>query len=138
MTHLLPYMFYLMMIALKVDKVISVNWAVVHIPLWVGIPVWFIAMGIWMALGSDSTSGAFSILWMGGIAYLTVGIPIFLVFQIIMIVKLNRGALWSASWRALFSPLFFLFGLLALIAIGWFGFMASMASSEIEQCCNMC
>jgi hypothetical protein len=60
-------------------------------------------------------------------------VPIFLVFQIIITIKLDRGPLWNANWRSLFSPLFIFFGTIALIATIW---SCCISMSIIDLICN--
>lgn len=119
LSGLLPYMLYFLLIALKFDKIISVSWATVHVPLWAGVPLWVFGMWLWMMFIDEFSSAAETMFWVGLFGYLIVGIPVFLVFQIIMTVKLDKGSLWAAKWRALFSPLFVFFGVVACTSLNW-------------------
>lgn len=120
------------MIALKIDKVIFVNWATVHAPLWAGIPLWMLGMWVWMMFIDEFSSAAEGLFWTGLIGYLAIGIPIFLVFEITMVVKLNRGSLWNAPWRALFTPLYLFVGFFTCAALSW---AACISTQAIDLIC---
>lgn len=132
LTGLLPWMLYFMMIALRVDRVILVNWATVHAPLWAGVPVWLVLMWVWMVFIDEFSSAAEGLFWFGLFGYIVIGVPVFVVFQIIITVKLDKGRLWASQWRALFSPLFVFFGLIACAAVSW---AACVSTQVIDLIC---